>query len=111
LKLTSYPTAYEVLSDAKKREIYDKYGEEGLKNGGFQSRNASSIFEELFGGGMFGGFGGGDPFGGHSHGHGGQRGPKRTQDIQFQLGCSLEDFYKGKTRKLKVSRNIICDEW
>ena len=24
-------TAYEVLSDAEKRQIYDKYGEEGVK--------------------------------------------------------------------------------
>jgi DnaJ-class molecular chaperone len=106
-KFKEITEAYEVLSDAKKKEIYDKYGEEGLKNGGFSARNASSIFEELFGGGFFGGFGGGDPFGrggGHSHG-----GPKRTQDIQFQLTCSLEDFYNGKTRKLKVSRNIVCD--
>jgi DnaJ-class molecular chaperone len=25
--------AYEILSDKKKEEVYDQYGEEGLKNG------------------------------------------------------------------------------
>ena len=58
----------QVLSDAKKREIYDAYGEEGLKSGmppgggggmggmpgggfgGFSSRSPDDIFAEIFGG-------------------------------------------------------------
>ncbi|KAK9720706.1 hypothetical protein K7432_003983 [Basidiobolus ranarum] len=33
--------AYEVLGDAEKRAIYDRYGEQGLKNGGYPSDDPS----------------------------------------------------------------------
>lgn len=55
--------AYEVLTDSKKREIYDAYGEDALKEGGVgggsHSQDSFNIFESFFSGGFTGGFGGG----------------------------------------------------
>jgi len=68
--------AYEVLSDEKKRRIYDQVGEEGLKNGGGSAPNGHAGVPPNFQGGNFT-FTGGDPretfakfFGGHVGGKG-----------------------------------------
>src|SRR5262245_49156860 len=50
--------AYEVLSDAEKRQRYDRYGPAGLNGSAFHDfRSADDImsaFGEIFGGGLFG---------------------------------------------------------
>lgn len=86
-----------MLSDAKKREIYDRSGEQALKEGGGDSGFSSpmDIFEMFFGGG-----GGG----------GGRRRERRGKDVIHQLGVSLEDLYNGTTRKLALQKNVICDK-
>ncbi|KAJ3328285.1 DnaJ (Hsp40), sub A, member 4 [Blyttiomyces sp. JEL0837] len=92
--------AFEVLNDANKREIYDRYGEEGLNEsgGGGSGMSASDLFSHLFGGDIFGGMGGrGDP-----------RRPRQGQDMKHVLKVSLEDLYKGKMSKLALQKQVLC---
>ncbi|EKX41165.1 hypothetical protein GUITHDRAFT_158251 [Guillardia theta CCMP2712] len=85
--------AYEVLSDAQKRKIYDQYGEEGLENGGAPTHSAEDIFSMFFGGG----------------GRRRNQGPKKGEDVVHQINVTLEDLYNGKTRKLAITRKVPVD--
>jgi DnaJ family protein A protein 2 len=54
-KFKEITNAYEVLSDKDKRELYDQYGEEGVKQGGGGGgMPGGDIFSQMFGGGMGG---------------------------------------------------------
>ncbi|KAJ4873549.1 Chaperone protein dnaJ 2 [Raphanus sativus] len=94
--------AYGVLSDPEKREIYDQYGEDGLKDGmGERSgHDPFDIFSSFFGGGE-------SPFGGGSSRGRRQR---RGEDVVHPLRVSLEDLYLGTTKKLSLSRNALCSK-
>jgi DnaJ family protein A protein 2 len=92
--------AYEILSDQEKRELYDKYGEEGLKEGMGGFGMGDDILSQLFGRHPF--FGGG---GGPGRGRGGK--PKGEDEVQ-RYPISLEDLYNGKAAKLSLERNILC---
>lgn len=94
-KFKAISQAYEVLSDAKKREIYDKGGEEALQGGGAgEFHSPMDIFDMFFGGG-----------GGRRH-----KGPRKGKDVVHQLTVSLEDLYNGATRKLALQKNVICEK-
>ncbi|GAY59163.1 hypothetical protein CUMW_192470 [Citrus unshiu] len=95
-KFKELAQAYEVLSDPEKREIYDQYGEDALKEGmggGAGAHDPFDIFSSFFGGSPFGG--------GSSRG----RRQRRGEDVVHPLKVSLEDLYLGTSKKLSLSRN------
>ncbi|CAI0543960.1 unnamed protein product [Linum tenue] len=105
--------AYEVLSDPEKREIYDQYGEDALKEGmgggGGGGHNPFDIFESFFGGGGFGVMISSlclCSVGGSSRG----RRQRKGEDVVHPLKVTLEDLYLGRSKKLSLSRNVICSK-
>ena len=87
--------AYEVLSDPKKRDIYDQGGEQAIKEGGSGSPSFSSpmdIFDMFFGGG------------------GRMTRERRGKNVVHQLSVTLEDLYNGITKKLALQKNVICEK-
>ncbi|XP_040302751.1 dnaJ homolog subfamily A member 1-like [Herpailurus yagouaroundi] len=93
-KFKQISQAYEVLSDAKKRELYDKGGEQTIKEGGAGGGFGSpmDIFDMFFGGG------------------GRMQRERRGKNVVHQLSVTLEDLYNGATRKLALQKNVICDK-
>ncbi|HQQ95061.1 MAG TPA: molecular chaperone DnaJ [Bacteroidia bacterium] len=96
--------AYEVLSDAQKRQRYDQFGHAGLGgNGGFGGggMNMDDIFSQfgdIFGGAF--GFGGG--------GHRGGRRVSRGTNLRVKVKLSLSEIANGVEKKIKVNKYVPC---
>ncbi|MCH4243659.1 molecular chaperone DnaJ [Acinetobacter gerneri] len=98
--------AYEVLSDAEKRSMYDRMGH--------------NAFEGGFGGGAGGGFGGfsaedifsqfGDIFGGAFGGGGrGQQRQRRGSDLRYVMELTLEEAVKGIKKTITFTAPAPCE--
>jgi len=84
--------AYEVLSNPEKRELYDKYGIDGVREGGGGMDPFADILGGLFGGGK----------------RGGSNKPKKAKPDLKEVKVTLEEVYVGKMMQLPHSRTKSC---
>jgi molecular chaperone DnaJ len=98
--------AYSVLSDPKKRQIYDTYGHAGLSSSGAGGGFDGTVFQDFHD--IFGDFFGfEDLFGGGRRG--GRSRAQRGSDLRYDMTLTFEEASAGVTTKVKLPRQEYCE--
>ncbi|MFV0438972.1 MAG: molecular chaperone DnaJ [Desulfopila sp.] len=96
--------AYEVLIDEKKRQIYDTYGHDGLKNSGYSGpgnfEDVFSSFGDIFGD-LFG-------FGGGGRSRSRRDGPIAGNDLRFDVNITFMESVHGVAKEVELRRRDTC---
>lgn len=96
--------AYETLMDDEKRSLYDRYGEDGLRNAGYNTSgpfdfgfgNLNDIFESFFGGSF--GFGNtNDP-----------NAPQRGSDLRLDVRLKFKEAVFGIEKEITIDHLELC---
>ena len=112
--------AYEVLSNEEKRQLYDRYGKEGMQGfagagagrgpmggGGFASMDdALRTFMDAFGGG--GGDSIFDSFFGGGGGAGGMHAARQGASKRVNISVSFEEAASGIDKEMAITNNVMC---
>jgi molecular chaperone DnaJ len=95
--------AYEILSDAQKRQAYDQFGHAGVDPqagpGGAGMGGFADAFSDIFG----------DIFGGGRGGGGGRSTVYRGADLRYNLEVSLEEAARGTDTRIRIPAMEECE--
>ncbi len=113
--------AYDVLSNADKRQKYDQFGHSmgpqgfpgggfggygGFSGGGFTMEDIFEQFGDIFGG-RFSNMGGFGSAAGSSRSR--QRQQRRGTDLRIRVKLSLEEIANGASKNLKIPTYVACE--
>jgi len=99
-KFKEAANAYEVLSDPKKREMYDLRGSAGLDDMGFHGFESSADIFSSFGD-IFG-----DIFGKRFYRE--RTGPQKGSDLRYDMTISFTDAALGSEKQLRFTKSEVC---
>ena len=94
--------AYQVLSDAERRGLYDRFGHAAFEQGAGPGFDFNAGFEDIIGD-LFG------DFFGSGRARGGRSRARRGQDLRYELEVTFEDAAFGCEKTLKVPRLETCE--
>src|SRR5947199_260502 len=94
--------AYQVLSDAEKRSMYDRYGhaafDRAAAGGSVDFSNFVGLsIEDLF-----------ESFFGTAGGRGARQRVQRGQDLRYDIHLTLEEAVFGTTKDISLTKNVAC---
>jgi DnaJ-class molecular chaperone len=98
-KFKEISEAYQILSDPQKREIYDNYGEEGLKNDHDGDGNNFGSPDDIF-----------KMFFGNQHFNMNQNNRKKTSNKIINIPVNLKEFYNGSKKRITLKIKNICNK-
>ncbi len=86
-KFKEISEAYQILSDPKKRETYDRHGSDAFDENGLDETDLFKKFEKMFGGGE-----------------------NDVPPVEVPLEATLEELYSGATKSVQYERFNLCDK-
>src|SRR5262245_22406558 len=112
-KFKQIQEAYDVLSDTKKRQMYDQFGFDADRRGAMPPEEAAGGTHFDFGGFDFGGTGGGsfrDLFSQFFRSGGGNAADyaEPGSDLEYEIGISFGEAVHGTVKKLTIARLETC---